>query len=217
MTVLSALVACIATPAGIGLAERAAGLALYLGAAALCGLTAMTMKRCFDRRAGWNARTRSSAGYHRRRRFWFAAGIGLLAAGVSVELGMLNRLIDVGRSLASQQGWYHNRWLAQGIIAGLVLVVVAALIVLAARRRAGWYPRDRLAAASLGALLGFIAVRGLSQHHLEVLLSAELLHIALGRWMELAMLSMLCSAATWTMHCRRPDTRAAQRLSLNTR
>lgn len=205
MPALCAAITSIPFSNADNLVERLVLLAIYIVAAALCGSTAIAIKRSLKRRV--TAAPRPGAGYRRRRRFWIAAAVCLLTAGLSIELGLIDRIVAQFRTLFYDHGWYQNRWLVQGTILGGAAVSLIALVLFVWRRRNEWYPRDRWAVASLFALLFTLAARALSQHHTEELFSIDMLHVSLGRWLELSMLGGLCICALWTMRCRAAVTR----------
>ncbi|CAM3093792.1 hypothetical protein SAMN04488021_11235 [Paracoccus aminovorans] len=133
----------------------------------------------------------------RRRPAGAARGLWLAIAGLMAFLG-LNKQLDLqtaltatGRCMAHAQGWYDNRYLVQiAFIAGLVLGVLIAL-VWASRALRGHMRRNGLALLGLAVLCGFVLVRAVGFHHVDMLLSLDVANLKFNFWFENAGLVLI--------------------------
>ncbi|WP_323716585.1 hypothetical protein [Paracoccus aminovorans] len=133
----------------------------------------------------------------RRRPAGAARGLWLAIAGLMAFLG-LNKQLDLqtaltatGRCMAHAQGWYDNRYLVQiAFIAGLVLGVLIAL-VWASRALRGHLRRNGLALLGLAVLCGFVLVRAVGFHHVDMLLSLDVANLKFNFWFENAGLVLI--------------------------
>lgn len=139
----------------------------------------------------------------RRRPAAAARGLWLVIAGLMAFLA-LNKQLDLqtaltatGRCMAHAQGWYDSRYLVQlAFIAGLVLGVVLAL-VWATKSLRGHMRGNRLALVGLTVLCGFVLVRAVGFHHVDMLISADFANIKYNFWFENAGLLLIAINALW--------------------
>ncbi len=133
----------------------------------------------------------------RRRPAGAARGLWLAIAGLMAFLA-LNKQLDLqtaltatGRCMARAQGWYDNRYLVQlAFIAGLVLGVVLALIW-ATKAVRGHMRRNGLALLGLAVLCGFVLVRAVGFHHVDMLISMDFANLKFNFWFENAGLVLI--------------------------
>lgn len=175
-----------------------AGPLLYVAVACRCGWTWRRIQLC-RRRANVAV---PSAGFTRRCRFWSAAAILLLTLAAAAMFGWLDAPAAIVRRLASREGWYADRWWVQGPVVAVMAALVLAAVAIVWRKQLGWYKRDKLALSVLVLLCAFVSMRAVSQHHVDEVLYYDLLHVSLGRWIELAALALLSLTAMHTARCR---------------
>lgn len=135
----------------------------YAGAAFLCW---RAHRSC---RYGQHALARSvpseASRQERLARWWLGATLLLALLALNKQLDLQMLLTDLGRWVASAQGWYGARKLVQfAFIALLGAAAVAGAAALA------WYLRAVigrivLAAAGMALLLGFVLLRAAAFHH----------------------------------------------------
>jgi hypothetical protein len=100
-------------------------------------------------------------------RFWLVVLCAVALLGLNKQLDLQSWFTEVGRDLATAQGWYQDRRSVQAlIIAALVLGGLTGMAVIAL-----WLRRviSRVADAvlGLGFLVTFVAVRAASFHHVD--------------------------------------------------
>lgn len=113
------------------------------------------------------------------RRFWALLCAVLLMLGINKQLDLHILLIDLGRALAVESGWYRQRRLLQQIFmaAALVLgIAVAAIAYRVARRRD---PNIRLALGGLILTAAYALARASVFNHTGSILRSEIVGM---RW-----------------------------------
>jgi hypothetical protein len=140
---------------------------------------------------------RVTAGLRREWRLWRALSVLLASLGINKQLDLQSALTEMGRMLARSGDWYAQRRSVQ-----LAFVVAVALAGLAAAGFALWAVRRtaapvRLAVAGACMLLGFVVARAASFHHVDLVVSHELLGLRLGSLLELAIAGLILAAAQW--------------------
>jgi hypothetical protein len=117
--------------------------------------------------------TRSEAGV------WTVIALLFLALGINKQLDLQSAFTELGRVIASGQGWYERRWIVQaffvGLVTGSAVTTVITLLVLLRRAPAP----ALLALLGTGFVLTFVVVRAASFHHIDVLIGSRLLGL---RW-----------------------------------
>lgn len=115
--------------------------------------------------------------------------MGFLA--VNKQLDLQTALTAAGRCMAHAQGWYDQRYTMQiAFIAGLALGVLLAL-VWASRSLRGRMRRNGLALLGLALLCGFVLVRAVGFHHVDMLLSMDFANLRYNFWFENAGLLLI--------------------------
>jgi hypothetical protein len=158
----------------------------YLGAALLCF------------RACWWARL---DGLIRTRVLWAALGAALLLLGVNKQLDLQTLLIEVGKLMARDQGWYEQRHVVQ------VVFVIAIVIsgVWAGRwllwLACGEFRELRLALGGSVLLIGFIAFRASACNHLDRLVGLSWGSLWFNSVLELV--AITCIGAGSLTSCQR--------------
>ena len=124
----------------------------YLGAALLC------FRAC---------RWARLDGLIRARVLWTALGAVLLLLGVNKQLDLQTLLIEVGKLMAQDQGWYEQRHVIQVVF----VIAIAVSGVWAGgwllRLACGEFRELRLALMGSVLLIGFIAFRASAFNHLD--------------------------------------------------
>lgn len=147
----------------------------------------------------------------RERRLWRLLFWLLVGLGVNKQLDLQTALTELGRVLAFQQGWYGERRVVQVafvVMVGLVAVGAGGTLLAMARH----LPKaTKRAVTGLVMLLGFVAVRASSFHHVDQLLGSSLLGLKANWLLELGGLSVICYGAAKRVTIHRPaPTRARQ-------
>lgn len=121
----------------------------------------------------------------RKESIWLAVALGMAALCVNKQFDLQSLFTDIGRVIASHQGWYDRRREAQKIVV-LAVIGIAGLTGIAVvwRYQAFWW-RHRLLAAGLMLLLTFIAVRAISFHHVDSFLQTRHLGLKMNWALEL--------------------------------
>lgn len=165
--------------------------AVYLLAAALCGLAALGATEAQNR-------------FPRRRWFWWVFCASLFLLGINKQLDLQTWLTLFLRHWAQDLGWYGARRGLQAVFIGLVaisglaaLAGLKALVEQQATRAIRW---GLLGGAFLGC---FVLVRASSFHHVDQMLGMDLAGVRLNWMFELGSLGIIVFAAWLDRHDRR--------------
>ena len=156
---------------------RAIAAAAYLVAAAL---------------AAWASRTERE----QERRFWVVTVAILILLGAAKQLQVQGSLTGAFRQLAQAGGWYESHREVQAAFAA-----IAIMFSLSAGLACGRWLRQcagsvKAAAALLGSLLVFLALRLASIHAVDTWTIAEIAGVRRGWWVELAATMLIAACAT---------------------
>jgi hypothetical protein len=128
-------------------------------------------------------------------RFWTVATLVLVLLGINKQLDLQTLIVQIGRDVAFQQGWYDRRREAQAVlIAALTIGGVAMAVLLY------WFARrlpapTRLATTALVLLTAFIVLRGVSFHHVDQIVGSNIEGIRYNWILELTPLTLFIVAA----------------------
>lgn len=130
---------------------------------------------------------------------WSIFAILFIALGINKQLDLQSAFTEIGRVIASAQGWYDQRWIVQVYFVGLVTgcAATAAVVLLVLLRRAP--------APALLALLGtafvltFVVVRAASFHHVDVLIGRKVLGLRWNWILEIGGIMIVLLAARWRL------------------
>lgn len=142
--------------------------------------------------------------------FWLLTA-GLLLAMAIGRLGDVGGLVtELGRSRASDEGWYASRQPFQAAIVGIVAAAWFVLVTVAVwrvpERRRRYLPMSLV----MVTLLAFAAVRLVSLHHLDtVLYHRGVLGVRWVAVIELVLLAGACLTTLWIPPPRRTTIAAS--------
>ncbi len=158
----------------------------------ICAFTALLV--------AWRANRNSDKG---ERRIWALVAILMAALCVNKQLDLQSLLTDIGRVIASNQGWYAERrefqkWFVLGVLAGSAVTTGFLLL----RFRSFWQ-RHFLLAAGLAFLLTFIVVRAISFHHVDLILKMTVSGVRMNWFLELGGIALVWIAAIRELTDRR--------------
>lgn len=166
--------------------------AAYAAAAVLCFIAASRYPAAAD-----TGETR------RRRRMWLGVGMLMSFLCINKQLDLQSLFTDVGRVLATHEGWYGQRRTVQR---WFVLAIAAAggmsFVILAWKIR---HILREIIVLLLGlcSLITFIVIRAASFHHVDVLLGSELMGVRVNWILELGGIALIAlSAARSARHPR---------------
>lgn len=126
---------------------------------------------------------------------WRVLAVACLVLAINKQLDLHNAITSLGRNLARAEGWYEQR---RNFQLGLILAVLAAgglAIWWTVRRLGANRQRHRLTLAGMITLIGFIALRAASFHHLDALLRMEYGTVRLHAVIEFSGICFLFLAA----------------------
>ena len=130
---------------------------------------------------------------------WSIFAILFIALGINKQLDLQSAFTEIGRVIASAQGWYDQRWIVQVYFVGLVTgcAATAAVVLLVLLRRA---PLPALLAL-LGTafVLTFVVVRAASFHHVDVLIGRKVLGLRWNWILEIGGIMIVLLAARWRL------------------
>jgi uncharacterized membrane protein YbhN (UPF0104 family) len=131
------------------------------------------------------------------RGLWRAICIAFVALGVNKQLDLQTVLTDLGRVIATSQGWYEQRQAVQFwfIIGVGVICLVLGLILLVMARRAPLPTWVALVGMTL--VLAFVAARAASFHHFDRFIGTRLLGLKWNWVLEMGGISVVLIASEW--------------------
>jgi hypothetical protein len=191
----------------------------YFTAAILCAWAlhvakiGATMAADFERDRRFRDR---SAAYRASFRFWALLAGACLLLGVNKQLDLQTWLTEVGRNIATEQGWIHERRRIQSLVVGLIalggLSTLGTLLYLTREL----LPRHVLAFVGTILMACFLLGRTVSFHHLDVFLNRRLLGVEVVYLLELAGIACVVGCAVmncWWYKLRPAATSCRQRLA----
>jgi hypothetical protein len=98
-------------------------------------------------------------------RVWRGLGIVLLALGINQQLDLQTLIKEVGRDLASAEGWYEHRRLVQRLFFGVFTVTLLAGAAFSAWRWRSFFVQQWLVTLGLLLLLGWLLFRAALIEH----------------------------------------------------
>ena len=149
--------------------------------------------------------TAKDAGFPERK-LWRVISIGFIGLGINKQLDLQTAFTELGRVVASTQGWYEQRRIVQFwfIVAVAAICLLMALVLLVLARRA---PKPtRLAVVGVVIVLGFVTIRAASFHHFDQFIGSRVLGLKWNWVLEMGGISIVLIASEWR---RRVVPRAA--------
>jgi hypothetical protein len=131
-----------------------------------------------------------------RERLWWWVVAGLMVGlGVNKQLDVQGLVTEVGRVMARRQGWYRERrevqqWAVFGMLGAAVLF--GGLVVCGFW---GFWRRNLLLLAGGVVLFGYLAVRAISIHHMDVVLRTRMVGVKTSVVLELTGITLISLAA----------------------
>jgi hypothetical protein len=131
------------------------------------------------------------------RSLWRAISIAFVALGINKQLDLQTALTELGRVLATSEGWYEHRrvvqfWFIVAVGAGCFLL---ALILLFTARLAPWPTWVALIGVVL--VLAFVAIRAASFHHFDRFIGARILGLKWNWVLEMGGIAIVLIASEW--------------------
>lgn len=126
--------------------------------------------------------------------FWGLLALLLAFLAVNKQLDLQSLLTASARCLAIEQGWYENRRPVQLAFIAAVAASAALAGICGAFLMRRSLPRVGLALAGLCLLLGFVLIRAAGFHHVDRLISTEVLSVRANWVLELSGLALILVA-----------------------
>jgi uncharacterized membrane protein YbhN (UPF0104 family) len=153
------------------------------------------------------------------RGLWRAISVAFIALGVNKQLDLQSALTELGRVLATSQGWYEQRQVVQFwfILAAGSICLLLGLILLVMARRAPLPTWVALVGVTL--VLAFVAIRAASFHHFDRFIGTRILGLKWNWVLEIGGISIVLIASEWRRRWqtmvdvlrRRPSVRLGER------
>lgn len=131
------------------------------------------------------------------RTLWWVLTLGLVALGINKQLDLQSALTEIGRMVATQQGWYESRHEIQREFVYGVAVIAAIIAIAAAYLSRKAPPATIVALAGAVLLLAFVVVRAASFHHFDAFISSKLLGLSMNGIMEMGGIWIIIFSAIW--------------------
>lgn len=133
---------------------------------------------------------------------WWTLSAILLALGIYKLLNLQTAFAEMGRTFASAHGWYAGRRpVQQALVFGLGLGSAAAIALAVWLARKAPAP-TRLASVGGVALVGFVAIRTVSLHAIDLLLDFRLAGLKANWLIELGGIVVILSLIRWRVATR---------------
>lgn len=121
--------------------------------------------------AAWTSHTAATHAKVQRRsratqRFWQVLMIAMILLGLNKQLDLQSLLIDCGRTMSREGGWFAHRRMVERGFATALAASLALILILGLRRMRRPSPAMILAIAGVGMLVGFILLRSASILHI---------------------------------------------------
>jgi uncharacterized membrane protein YbhN (UPF0104 family) len=131
------------------------------------------------------------------RGLWRAISVAFIALGVNKQLDLQSVLTELGRVLATSQGWYEQRQVVQFwfILAAGSICLLLGLILLVMARRAPLPTWVALVGVTL--VLAFVAIRAASFHHFDRFIGTRILGLKWNWVLEIGGISIVLIASEW--------------------
>jgi len=128
---------------------------------------------------------------------WRTISILFIALGVNKQLDLQTALTELGRMIASEQGWYGERQTVQmWFIIGVALTCIFITIILLIWARKSPAP-TRLALVGMTTVLAFVLIRAASFHHIDKFIGARILGLKWNWVLEMTGIAMVIIASEW--------------------
>ena len=126
---------------------------------------------------------------------WRALAVAFLLLGVNKQLDLESAVAEIGRIVASKEGWYARRRPAQALLVAALFgtAMVAAAKMWAAARRAP--PPSRVAATAAVLLIAFVVIRATSFHYVDALVRLRLVGLRSNWIFEMGGILVVIAAA----------------------
>ncbi len=121
----------------------------------------------------------------RKEGIWLAVALGMAALSVNKQFDLQSLFTDIGRIIASHQGWYERRREFQKIFVLAVIGLAGVTGIAVIWRYQAFWLRHKLLAAGLMLLLTFIVVRAISFHHFDSFLKTRYAGVKMNWALEL--------------------------------
>jgi hypothetical protein len=117
--------------------------------------------------------------------FWLFLTFTLIALGINKQLDLQSLLIQFGRGIAIEQGWYKDRRLIQVVFIILLgLLGISALTVLIKTYHHACFT-VKIALTGCAILFSFILIRASSFNHLDIFINMKLASAIINGLLEL--------------------------------
>ena len=142
------------------------------------------------------------------RGFWGVLAVALLFLAVNKQLDLQSALTQIGRCLSQSQGWYDNRRPVQFAVIGAILVMLGIGVVVTIRSLQHAMRPNALAITGLILLAGFVMIRAVGFHFVDLLIGQRMFGISANFVMENTGLILISLNALILL--RREGARAAE-------
>lgn len=127
--------------------------------------------------------------------FWWVVAVLLFFLGINKQLDLQSLFTQIARDMSVAQGWYERRREYQ--VAFIVGVAVTSFVMTVG---AGLWLRHHLrdladGLLGLALLVGFVAIRAASFHHVDTLLRTEFIGVRFNWLMEIGAIALIAYSA----------------------
>lgn len=159
---------------------------LYFSAAIRCWIIARELR--------WAAHDIEGA---KELRCWRSITAACLALGMSKQLDLPTLLTNTGRVIARLQGWYEQRRSAQLALVAVLAIISLIVVIILVRWARNAPVATWLALAASVMLICYFAIRAVSFHSVDRIISTRILGVSLNSILEIAGIGALLAASYW--------------------
>jgi hypothetical protein len=145
----------------------------------------------------------ASGEMRRQRRMWLGIAALMLFLCINKQLDLQSLFTDVGRVLATREGWYDQRRIVQRWFVMAVAAAGAITLVLMAWKLRSILRERIVLLVGLTSLITFIVIRAASFHHVDVFLGSRLIGLRMNWILELGGITLVALDAVQSAHKRR--------------
>jgi hypothetical protein len=131
------------------------------------------------------------------KKIWYVISISFLVLGTNKQLDLQTALTELGRVLASQEGWYGQRGTVQlYFVIAVALIFCWAIIALLVWARHSPLP-TWLALVGTTSVIGYVLIRAASFHHIDRFIGSTVLGFRWNWILEISGISVVLLASWW--------------------
>ena len=131
----------------------------------------------------------------KQRSFWSILTVIMFALGINKQLDLQTYMTTIGKYYARRDGWYQHRAIFQYSFIKFIFVLSFSSLALLIFYLRDTFIDNILAILGICLLLGFIAIRASSFHHVDAFISSSIFSVRMNWIMELSAIFLISLSA----------------------